>query len=188
MLRRSLKSMSPTWSKLYLRRWATTAGSDKVYAKAILGIVASDYRTSDPVLTSDEKRNSDFSRHALSELESSNSAAMLGGAGFTLCRDGGMLYADGKLDWDYTPLAKKLLAKAEQIDPSNKDAFSVVPDLPKRGERPPVTIRLGGAQLEKNLKKRTDPIRPPGAPPTRTPVRLNVLVGLDGKRSAGSCG
>jgi hypothetical protein len=152
----------------------------QVYAKAILGIVASDYRTSDPVLTSDERRNSDFVKHAIGELEASNNAAMLGGAGFTLCRDGGLLYADSKLDWNYVPLATKLLAKAEQIDPSNKDAFSVLPELPRRGERPPVTLRLGAAQLEKNLKKRIDPVRPPGVAEASAPVRLNILVGLDG--------
>lgn len=152
----------------------------QVYAKAVLGIVASDYRTSDPVLTSEERRNSGFAKHALVELESSNNAAMLGGAGFTLCRDGGFLYADNKLEFDYVPLAKKLLSKAEQIDPTNKDAFSVVPELPKRGERPPVTIGLGGAQLEKSLKKRIDPVRPPGVKQASAPVRLNILVGLDG--------
>lgn len=152
----------------------------QVYAKAILGIVASDYRTSDPVLTSEDRRNSEFARHAREELEKSMNAAMLGGTGFTLCRDGGMLYADGKLDWDYTPLAKKLLNTAEQINPANMDVFSVVAELPKRGERPPITLRIGGAQLEKSVKKRVDPIRPPGAPPGREPVRLNLLIGLEG--------
>ncbi len=150
----------------------------QVYAKAILGIVASDYASSDPILANEDRRNSPFSLQARKQLEDSNDAAMLGGAGFTLCRDGGILYADGKLDWDYTPLARSLLARAEQIDPSNKDAFSVVPVLPQRGERPPVTVRVGASQSAKNLIKRTDPVYPRDA--TWAPVHLNVLIGLDG--------
>ena len=137
----------PDWVEALLKSTGDDRWLGQVYATAILGIVASDYRTSDPVLTSEERRNSEFAKHALAELEGSNNAAMLGGAGFTLCRDGGFLYADNKLELDYVPLAIKLLSKAEQIDPSNKDAFSVVPELPKRGERPAVTIGLGGAQL-----------------------------------------
>lgn len=152
----------------------------QVYAKAILGIVALDYRTGYPALTSDERRSSKVAHDALAELENSDDAALLGGAGFTLCRDGGMLYADGKLNWDYVPLATKLLTKAGQIDPSNKDAFSTVPQLPKRGERPTATVRIGSAQLMKILLKHTAPVRPAGALQTSEPVSLNVLVGLDG--------
>jgi len=98
-----------------------------VYAKAILGIVASDYKTSNPALASDEGRSSEFAQHALKELENSRNASLLGGAGFTLNRDGGFLYSKAKLDWDYVPLANKLLKKTEQIDPANTDSFSVVP-------------------------------------------------------------
>jgi hypothetical protein len=170
----------PTLVEALLKSTGDDRWLGQVYAKSILGIVASDYKTSDPVSASDERRNSEFARHAQAELENSNNAALLGGAGFTLNRDGGFLYADGKLDWDYVPLAKRLLEKAERIDPANKDAFSVLPELPKRGERLPVTIRLGGAQLEKSLKKRVDPIHPSGVPSANAPVRLNVLVGLDG--------
>lgn len=150
------------------------------YAKAILGIVATDYRTSDPALATEERRNSEFARHAREVLENSTNAAMLGGAAFTLCRDGGMLYSDGKLDWDYTPLAKKILSTAERVAPSNQDVFSVVPELPKRGERPPVTVRLGGAQLEKSARKRVAPARPSGATSGQVAVKLNILVGLNG--------
>ena len=127
----------PVWVETLLKSMGDYRWLGQVYAKAILGIEASDYRTSDPVLTSEERRNSEFARHALAELEGSNNAAMLGGAGFTLCRDGAFLYADNKLELEYVPLAMKLLSKAEQIDPSNKDVFSVVPKLPNRGERPP---------------------------------------------------
>lgn len=152
----------------------------QIYANAILGVDATEYRTSEPASTSDEKRNSTFAKHALAELERSNNSVMLGGAGFTLCRDGGFLYADGKLDWDYTPLAKKLLAKAEHLDPSNADAFSVVPELPKRGERPAVTVRAGGDQIAHNLKKRVLAVVPPGVRTHGAVVRVNVLIGLDG--------
>jgi hypothetical protein len=53
-----------------------------MYAKSILGLVASDYKASDPVSTSDERRTSELARHALAELGNSNNAALLGGAGF----------------------------------------------------------------------------------------------------------
>jgi hypothetical protein len=162
----------------------TSTGDDRwlgqVYAKAILGIVALDYKTSDPVSASDERRSSEFAEHALVELEHSNNAALLAGAGFTLNRDGSSLYADGKLNWDYVPLAKRLLDKAQRIDPSNTDAFSVEPQLPARGERLPVPLRLGGAQLMMSLKRRVEPVRPVGVPASNTPVRVNLLVGLDG--------
>ncbi len=153
----------------------------QIYAKAVLGIDAMEYRTNEPASTSGEKRNSAFAKHALAQLEQSNNSVVLGGAGFTLCRDGGALYADGKLDWDYTPLARNFLEKAGQLDPSNADAFSVVPELPKRGERPPMTIRVGGAVQAQNIKKQVKPIPPPGLQSTGAVVRVQVLIGLDGK-------
>jgi TonB family protein len=114
-------------------------------------------------------------------VESSNNPVMLGGAAFTLCRDGGILYADGKLDWDYTPLAKVLLAKGEQLDPTNLDVFSVVPELPHRGERPAPTLRAGATET-KNLRSRVDPVYPPAAQAAgiQGAVAVNILVGLDG--------
>lgn len=172
----------PELAEMLLKETGDDRWRGQIYAKAILGIVALDYASSDPTLTDENRRNSNFSRHALAELDATNNATILGGAGFTLCRDGGMLYADGKLDWDYTPLAKRLLAKAEQIEPANNDVFSVVSVLPLRGERPSVTLRVGAAQTAKNLRSHLDPIYPPGAraPGTTGTVRLNVLIGLDG--------
>ncbi|MFN9457475.1 MAG: energy transducer TonB [Acidobacteriota bacterium] len=175
-----LEILDPAMVEAILKSTGDDRWLGQLYAKSILGIEATDYKTSDPVSTSDAIRNSDFARHALAELENSPNPALLGGAGFTLNRDGGLLYADGKLTWDYVPLAKRLLEKAGQIDPANQDSFSVVPQLPKRGQRLPITVRLGGALLEKSLRKRVDPVRPAGLQSAGSAVRLNVLVDLDG--------
>ena len=152
----------------------------QLYAKSILGISAYAYRSSDPAQASDALRSSEHARYALAELERSANAALLGGAGFTLCRDGGILYADGKLDWDYTPLAERLLAEAARLDPLNDDAFSEVPVLPRRGERYPMKVRLGGTVAAANLRRQVLPVIPKGTPPADEPVRLKILIGLDG--------
>ena len=154
----------------------------QVYAKAILGIVASDYVSNEPILVDESRRNSPFAKHALIQLESSQNAAMLGGAAFSLCRDGGILYADEKLSFDYTPLAKQVLAKAASIDPGNNDVFIVVPELPKKGERPVPVLRVGAANAQKMLITHAAPSYPPQARADGVQgiVTATVLIGPDG--------
>lgn len=159
------------------RRWL-----GQVYAKAVLGIVASDYTSSDPALADEGRRNSPFAQQALKRLEASNDPLLLGGAAFTLCRDGGILYSEDKLNFDYTPLAKRLLAKAASLDPVNNDVFSVVPELPLKGQRPPVTVRLGGQAAGRNLLSHVQPDYPAQAKlnGVQGTVTLLILIGLDG--------
>jgi len=172
----------PETAENLLTELGNTRWLGQVYAKAILGIVASDYISSDPILADESRRNAAFAKRALAQLESSQDARMLGGAAFTLCRDGGILYAGDKLNFDYTPLAKQLLARAESIDPANADVFSVVPELPKKGERPTPIVRIGGNFADKNLRSRVSPSYPPQARAAgvQGDVLVNILIGLDG--------
>lgn len=153
----------------------------QLYGRAVLGVTAWEEKTGNPVATSEERRNTAFAKHAREVLAQSRSAAMLGGAALALCRDGGLLYANGKLDWDYSALAKPLLKTAEMLDPANPDVFTTVAEKPRRGVAPAVTVRMGGNSTMQMLRKRVDPVLLPNVDPRGQAVRLLVLIGLDGK-------
>lgn len=155
----------------------------QVYAKAVLGIVAVDYISGEPVLVDDARRSSPFGIRASETLENSKDPVLLGGAVFTLCRDGGILYAAGKLSGDYISTADRLLAKTQAMDPNNSDVFSAIPELPNPGEPPPEVVRLGAPAARAKLLSQVDPTYPPQAQADLVEgvVRLNVLIGLDGR-------
>lgn len=153
----------------------------QLYARAVLGVAAWEERTGAAVLTSEERRNGAFAQRAREAVGRSRSGALVGGAALALCRDGGLLYANGKLDWDYSPLAKEWLKAAERLDPSNPDVFATVAEKPRRGVAPPVTVRMGGNNTAQMLRKRVDPVVLPNVDARGQVVRLLVLIGLDGK-------
>src|ERR1051326_2686668 len=98
-----------------------TRALGSLYAYVLLGLRSQDYKTGDPKTVDDSLRASDYANRILSQLRSSNDPMLIGGAGFWLAVQGGMLYADGKMSWDYTPLANELLEKARLFDPTTLD-------------------------------------------------------------------
>jgi outer membrane biosynthesis protein TonB len=98
-------------------------------------------------------------------------------------RDGAILWADGKLDWDYTSLGNALLANAKNLAPDDILLLTLPTTLPERGERPPATIRVGSDVLSGKLVRKVQPIYPAAARKNGIAgtVQLAALIGLDGK-------
>jgi TonB family protein len=140
--------------------------------------------TGNPLECSEELRKSAFARKALDVIEGSQDPALVSGAAFAFGSQAGILYADGKLDWDYTGLVKSLIAKAQGLDPTDLEFYGLNTELPKRGERPPGVIRVGGNLMQSKLiaQSQTPPIYPPAARNNGVEgtARLSVLIGLDG--------
>ena len=152
------------------------------YALLLLGVTARDYDTGMPLACDASWRETPLAEKALAELQSSSDPQFIGGAGFWLARDGGMLWSQGKLTWDYSSLAKNLLTRAQSLEPSRLDWFVANPDLPQPGERRPVmSVRIGGSAMESKRLRTVQPEVPDSLRGVRGVVALNVAIGGDGK-------
>jgi TonB family protein len=165
-----------------LRELKLNRAVGSLLAYQMLGVVAQDYKTGDPSGLDESKRDSEYGKRILGELQASSDPMLVGGAGFWLAVQGGMLYADGKITWDYTNLSQELLAKARGLDPGTLDWWAVSTKLPSRGERPPRVLRMGAA-IKSSLRKSVTPEYPEiaKAKGVEGTVQLNVVIGLDGK-------
>jgi TonB family protein len=100
-----------------------------------------------------------------------------------MLRTGAILWADGKLDWDYTTLGNHLLDSAKKIAPHDFTLMTLPTELPARGERPPPIIRIGGNVQQSKLMRQPSPQYPVEARENRIQgtVRLETLIGVDGR-------
>jgi len=181
---RFLELGDPAAAATLLRGLGNSRSVGFLYALVQLGVVARDYRTSDSVAVDDTVRSSDFSRQTLAELRQSSDAKLIGGAGFWMAVQGGMLYADGKMDWDYTTVSHELLQRALALDPTTVNLYAVIDrPLPKRGQRPPRVLGTSAEHLRSGRIKDVTPIYPPDAKAKRIEgkVTLNLLISPDGK-------
>ena len=155
----------------------------RLYAAAVLGITGDSYKNNDPVGTDSAFRERPFARKARQALERATSKELLTAAAVSLLGRGAMLWADGKLDWDYTPLGNKLLEKAKAADPDALRLYTAPTLLPARGEHPPATLRIGGNVQASKLVQKIAPAYPPAArgQGIQGTVQMNALIGLDGK-------
>ena len=158
-----------------------TRALGSLYAYVLLGIISQDYKTGDARAVDDSIRASNYANQIMTQLRSSNDPLLVGGAGFWLAVQGGMLYSDGTISWDYTVLANELLVKARRLDPNTLDWYAVSTTLPVRGERPARVLRVGGQSLK--LRKQIAPQYPAAAKAKGIEgiVNLSVVIGLDGK-------
>jgi hypothetical protein len=158
------------------------AGLGRLYAHAALGITGLSYQGSDPANSDAALRATPFAETARRALEDATDKDMLTAAAVTLLRDGAILWADGHLDWDYTPLGNALLTKAKAAAPNNMTLLTAPTSLPARGERPPLTIRVGGNVQQAKMLRSVAPRYPPDARSLgiQGTVKLTVLIGLDG--------
>ncbi len=159
------------------------AGLGRLYSYAVLGVTGESYLNSDPVGTDAALRQRPFAEKARTALEAGSDRDFVSAAAITLLREGAILWADGHLDWDYTPLGNRLLARALSGDPDNMTLPTLRTTLPARGERPPLTIRVGGNVESSNLIRQVPLAYPEAARKQRISgtVDMTALIGLDGK-------
>ena len=164
---------------------ATPRALGYFYGESVLGITAYDFRTHAPLESSEERRQSAFARRALELVEQAQDANLVSGAAFALGQLGGELYADGRMNWDYTSTLKQWIAKTHALEPALLEPYALTADLPRRGERPPAVLRVGGSVMQKSLIRQfqVPPVYPPVAKNAgiQGTARFDVLVGTDGK-------
>jgi len=155
----------------------------QLYATAVLGITGESYKNNDPAGSDAEFRARPFADKARRVLEQATDKDVLVGAAQGLLRQGAILWADGKLDWDYTALGNALLARARDLAPDDVTLMTLPTALPARGERPPATITIGGNMQAARLVRNVPPVYPAEARDRgiEGTVQLTVLIGLDGK-------
>lgn len=178
----AIQYCSPDRAETILINANDRAALGRLYAGAVLGITGESYTSNDPAGSDPKYRERPFAEKAQRALETATDAPFLAGAAATLLRDGAILWADGKLDWDYTTMGNALLAKARQENPDNMLLLTLPTALPARGERPPMTIRVGGNVQAANLIRKVVPRYPPSARAAGISgtVRMTALIGLDG--------
>jgi hypothetical protein len=179
----SLQFCQPEKAEQILKESQDRAGLGRLYATALLGVTGHSYLNSEPPGTDAALRQSPFAEHAQKVLNEEVDKEVLVAAATTLLRTGANLWADGKLDWDYTSLGNNLLAKAKALVPEDLSLITLPTGLPARGERPPMTIRVGGNVMQSKLVKQPAPKYPPNARDLgiQGTVRMAALVGLDGR-------
>jgi len=172
----------PESAQRLMRGMRDSAYLGTLYARVLLGETALHHATGFPVSSDPTLRDTALAKQALTELQNSSDAKFIGQAGFLLARDGGILWSQNKLDWDYSPLATTLLTRARTLQPDELKWFLSDPSLPQPGVRRPIaTIRIGGAAMEAKLLRKPLPSgigRPKGA---RGTVVLDIAINGDGK-------
>jgi hypothetical protein len=159
------------------------AGLGRLYAAAVLGITGQSYLNGGPAGSDRSLREGQFAAQARRALEEAANPDLLVAGAIGLLRDGAILWADGKLDWDYTAVGNSVLARARAAAPENMTLMTLPTALPTRGERPPMTIRVGG-NVQQALVVRNGPPHYPAtarAAGIQGTVRLGALIGLDGR-------
>jgi hypothetical protein len=150
-------------------------------ATILLGVTARDFGTGEPLAADPKVRETPWALQVMAELEQSADPQFIGGAGFWLARDGALLWNRGYADWDYSPLAKNLLARARVLEPTRLDWFYANPELPKAGEQRGLgQIRIGGSVIAAKNVRMVKPDVPPDLRAVKGNVSLDVAVGLDG--------
>ncbi|MDE3194910.1 MAG: energy transducer TonB [Acidobacteriota bacterium] len=174
----------PRTSETLLRDLKRSRALGSLYADWLLGVSAQDYRTGEPTAADESGsiRDSDEGKRILAALRDGTDAQLAGGFGFRLASAGGILYADGRISWDYTALVRESLNQARALDPDTLDWWAVSTALPARGERPPRVFRVSGTALKPMLRKPVVPEYPAGARAKgiEGSVTIEAVIGPDG--------
>jgi hypothetical protein len=152
------------------------------YASLLLGVTARDHATGIALFSDPTVREGPLAAQALSELQNSSDAQLIGGAGVWLARDGAVLWSGKKLEWDYSPLAKTLLIRARALEPDRLDWFVANPELPQPGERRAMmTVRVGGTAMGSKRLRTVQPNVPEQLRGLRGTVLLEMAIDGDGR-------
>ena len=108
----AIQFCSPEQAEQILTEATDAAGLGRLYATAALGVADQLYLSNDSSRSDATLRESPFAKKARQLLEQATDKDLLVAAARTLLRDGATLWADGKLDWDYTAIGNSLLARA----------------------------------------------------------------------------
>ena len=179
----AIQYCSPEQAEQILNEAKDASGLGRLYASAVLGITGESYLNSEPVGSDPVFRARPFAEKATRALEEATDKELIVSAARTLLRQGAILWADGKLDWDYTTSGNTLLAKAKSLAPDDITLVTLPTTLPVRGERPPATIRVGGNVQSAKIIRKVTPLYPAIARDRgiQGTVQLTALIGLDGK-------
>jgi hypothetical protein len=158
----------PEQAEAILTEAKDEAGLGRLYGGAVLGITGESYRNNDPSGSDPSLRERPFAAKARRVLEEATDRSLLVAGAEDLLRDGAILWADGKLDWDYTPIGNLVLAKAKAAAPD---------------EMTPPILRVGGNAQAKQSIRKISPTYPPDARARgiQGTVRMTALIGPDGK-------
>ena len=169
-------------AELLLMESSDRAGLARLYADAVLGVTGVAYSNGYAGGTSAAMRDTPFAQAARQALLQGQDREFVVAGASTLLDNGAQLWADGKLDWDYTSLGKDLFTRAQALAPDDFFLPTVSTELPRRGERPPPIIRVGGNVQAQQLISKPPPPYPPEARDNgiQGTVRMRVLIGLDG--------
>ncbi len=115
----AIQYCAPEQAEQMLIEGKDESGLGRLYAAAVLGITGESYLNNDPAGSDAAFRARPFAVKARRVLEEATEKDLLVAAAVRLLRDGATLWADGKLDWDYTPLGNALLAKARPLAPDS---------------------------------------------------------------------
>ena len=179
----AIQFCSPEQAEAILTEAKDETGLGRLYGGAVLGITGESYRNNDPSGSDPSLRERPFAAKARRALEEATDRDLLVAGAEDLLRDGAILWADGKLDWDYTPIGSLVLAKAKAAAPDAMMLLALPTTLPARGERPPPILRVGGNVQAKQFIRKVSPTYPPDARARgiQGTVRMTALIGPDGK-------
>lgn len=179
----AIQFCSPEKAEELLIQTQDRSGLGRLYANAVLGVTGESYLDNDPTGTDSAIRQSPFAQKAARALDEASDKDTVVAAASAVLRQGAILWSDGKLDWDYTPLGNKLLSRAKDLAPDAMNLLTLPTKLPARGERPPITLRVGGNVQLANLIRKVDPVYPDAARRLgiQGTVQMTALIGLDGR-------
>lgn len=179
----AIQYCAPEVAEQMLLQTRNGSGLGQLYATAVLGVTGLSYTSMDPIGSDPAFRERPFAQKARAALEQATDRDLVVTAASTMLQEGAILWADGKLDWDYTQLGNGLLAKAKDLAPDAMMLLTLPTALPARGERPPLTMRVGGNVQAANITRKVTPPYPPAARELgiEGTVLMTALIGLDGK-------
>ena len=177
----AIRYCAPEKAEQLLTAAGDRAGLGTLYAQVALGITGEDYLRHDPTGSDSAYRELPIAQRAREALAQADDKDFLAGA-TTLMGAGAILWADNKLDWDYSTLARRILPLAQRLNPEKLNLLTHKAELPPRGQRPPLTIRVGGNVQLAKLIRQPKPAYPREALVRRVEgtVRLETLLNVDG--------
>jgi hypothetical protein len=99
---RAIEYCAPEQAESLLVEDKDAGGLGRLFALAALGVTGESYTGGDPSGSEPSLRDRPFAVRARREIADATNAVFLTAAAETLVRNGAILWADGKLDWDYT--------------------------------------------------------------------------------------